>query len=290
MDDVRGQSEPTCRWEPHRCMTRSLHTAHHHIYNGIGNIRLCLEFGDLENTPKQMTVPSPAHLEPSELGTKEYWDEYYKTDLSSTPSPTASVDGWFSDVNATGKILDHLTGAALELDLKSTSFIDLGTGTGEMLLRLRQEGGFEGSMLGVDYSPPSVQLAKKIAAAKQLSPGQELQFAVWDIIHDEIPSSWHDGFDVVLDKGTFDAISLSADRDEHGRRICESYRAKVEKLVKIGGLLVVTSCNWTEGELETWFTGSGSSLIIKTRISYPSFAFGGQTGQSISTLCFTRAG
>ena len=234
-----------------------------------------------------MATNVPAHLEPSVLGTKEYWDQFYSADLSTPPSPTASLDGWFSDVNAASKILDYLTSPSLNLDLQKTSFLDLGTGNGEMLFLLREEGEVEGRMLGVDYSAPSVELARKVATAKSM---EGIEFEHWDIMHGVPYKAWDEAFDIILDKGTFDAISLCDEKDARGRRLCEGYRERVEKLVRAGGLVLVTSCNWTEPELKTWFEGDRSSLKTVGRVSYPSFAFSGETGQSVATLCFRKDG
>lgn len=63
-----------------------------------------------------------------------------------------------------------------------------------------------------------------------------------------------------------------------------------------GGLFLVTSCNWTEEELEGWFgeesNGAGGDedgeFVRVGRVTYPSFSFGGVKGQTISTLCFQR--
>ena len=236
-----------------------------------------------------MSSTKPIHLEPSELGTKAYWDEFYGADLSTPPSPRSPLDGWFSDVNATFKILRLLQTSSLRLDPKVTNFLDLGTGNGEMLFRLREKGGFEGRMLGVDYCAPSIELARKIATTMGLD---DVKFEQWDVMQDPQPEEWQNAFDVVLDKGTFDAISLSGEKDEHGRRSVEGYRERVENLVKRDGYFVVTSCNWTRSELVHWFTGpegSDHSLKVYSEVSYPTFLFGGQTGQSISTLCFKNS-
>ena len=236
-----------------------------------------------------MSLTNSAHLEPSELGTKEYWNEFYSAELSTPPSPTASLDGWFSDVNASSKVLKFLQMPSLGLDPKVTNFLDLGTGNGEMLFRLREEGGFKGRMLGVDYCAPSIELARKIAIVKGMD---EVEFKQWNIMQDQRPEEWRDGFDVVLDKGTFDAISLSGEEDERGRRLCEGYSERIEKLVKRNGYFVITSCNWTKSELEKWFAGPVGldfRLQICNEVSYPTFSFGGQIGQSISTLCFQKS-
>ena len=162
-----------------------------------------------------------------------------------------------------------------------------------MLFLLREEGGFEGWMLGVDYSSRSVELCRRLAETKGLlidqkeRGGKKLEFKMWDITGEEGLVEAEEGFDVVLDKGTFDAISLSDEKDAQGRRICEGYRERVEGLVRDGGILLVTSCNWTEQELKGWFE-SDRGFEARGRIEYPSFSFGGQTGQSVCSVCFRR--
>lgn len=144
-----------------------------------------------------------------------------------------------------------------------------------------------------------------------ISP-EPIQFEVWDILSSNgllSPSgkkvttdpeatgeilSWfpydQGGFDIVLDKGTFDAISLADDAEE--TRVCERYPDIVRQLLRAGGFLVVTSCNWTEEELVKWFTrsgaGEGDRLSVWGRVEYPRFRFGGMEGQGVCTVCFQR--
>ena len=150
-----------------------------------------------------------------------------------------------------------------------------------MLFALREEG-FRGRMVGVDYSSTAIELARRVAQQK----GTEVEFQQWDIMSDEALGERGEGFDVVLDKGTFDAISLCEEKDAEGKRVCEGYRGRVEGLVRRGGLLLVTSCNWTEEELRAWF--ASDELVLDGRIRYPTFNFGGRSGQSISSVCFKR--
>jgi hypothetical protein len=99
------------------------------------------------------------------------------------------------------------------------------------------------------------------------------------------------GFDIVLDKGTFDAVSLSDDAKR--ARVCEVYPDIARRLVKRGGFLVVTTCNWTEEELVRWFVGEGKGrdrLVVWGRVEYPVFRFGGCEGQGVCTVCFQRVG
>jgi EEF1A lysine methyltransferase 2 len=251
-----------------------------------------------------MTQSQPTHLDPSELGTKSYWDTAYSTELENFSS-NADDEGtiWFSDAGAEERMLSFLENLADEGELnksisepqgsepegeeqksEASRFLDLGTGNGHLLFSLREDE-WEGEMVGVDYSSQSIQLAQKIQTSKPPSY-TDIQFHVWDILS-QPPGSWlKGGFDVVLDKGTFDAICLSQEKDAQGRRICEGYREKVEPLLKEGARFLITSCNWTAEELKGWF--ESESLVHEGSVKYPSFTFGGKSGSSVVTLCFQK--
>jgi hypothetical protein len=149
-------------------------------------------------------------------------------------------------------------------------------------------------MLGVDYSEKSVEFARRIADDKGFGTGSgaaEVEFRWWDIMLQDpigvvLEGQNEKGWDVVLDKGTFDAISLSEEKDQSGRRICESYKERAVPLIRDGGILLVTSCNWTDDELRAWF--EGGELEYVDTIKYKSFSFGGKKGQTISSICLRR--
>ncbi|KAI1281400.1 hypothetical protein F5Y07DRAFT_295424 [Xylaria sp. FL0933] len=343
----------------------------------------------------------PAHLEPSKLGTKEYWDALYTTEIANhAHDPADTGTAWFDDSDAETKLLEFLEdperARELGLDTATTSFLDLGTGNGALLFALR-DAGWEGPMLGVDYSAQSVRFARRIERARRIPPastssgeerarkgeegdndnnrqddigndeGEEeekadVHFVEHDILHTpatalldpRFATSVTEGWDVILDKGTFDAISLSAetlDGDVHTnngvaaantsntstitttnttspRRVNEAYGTRILPLVREGGIFLITSCNWTEAELKSWFEGDGAVQEIPTtpttsnpapdpnennttgngneeqqqqekqkeywgfevvgRVEYRSFSFGGVKGQTISSLCFRK--
>lgn len=172
------------------------------------------------------------------------------------------------------------------------------------MLALLRRGGFRGGMVGVDYSRGSVELARALhrpAPGSGSTPEQSIRFEEWDILNAE-PGDWfpEHGFDIVLDKGTFDAVSLS-DEGDGVKRVCERYPRIAAGLVRRGGFLVVTSCNWTETELVRWFlpgspgagavTSAGGDtgvLEVWGRVEYPVFKFGGMEGQGVCTVCFQR--
>ncbi|KAK3399306.1 S-adenosyl-L-methionine-dependent methyltransferase [Sordaria brevicollis] len=298
-----------------------------------------------ENSTTTTSGEKPAHLEPSKLGTKEYWDALYTREISnhaSNPSDEGTV--WFDDSDAENKIVQFLD--EQEHDLFSGLFtrddaavLDLGCGNGSLLFALHDDG-WEGRLTGVDYSEQSVELARMVLRTRVLGEGttqeeegeeqkeeggetQEeegesevgIDFKVWDVLNGDFstvqarPSSSttteekggdkNAGWDMVLDKGTFDAVSLSDSRDSRGRRICENYGARVMQLLRPSGFFLVTSCNWTEEELKMWFETDFAEVYEGTekkklglrqvgRIEYPSFSFGGVKGQTISTLCFQK--
>ncbi|KIV85492.1 hypothetical protein PV11_01183 [Exophiala sideris] len=252
------------------------------------------------------------------------------------PDPS-ELESWFDDVGAPAKTLEFLTSETFPLSPNYSSdgagrpsrshqptVLDLGTGNGSALFALRLEGGYTGRMVGVDYSRQSVELARKLARQYISSSGSDgdedpnadsstnsrtggtgegvISFEILDLIHDT-PSEqewWPEGgFDLVLDKGTFDAISLSSatvtnPATNSERRICEMYPAKVLEMVRPGGFLLVTSCNWTEDEVVSWFTNADSrrtttgNFEVYDRIRYPVFEFGGQKGQGVASVCFRK--
>ncbi|RPB24153.1 S-adenosyl-L-methionine-dependent methyltransferase [Terfezia boudieri ATCC MYA-4762] len=223
-------------------------------------------------------------LNPSKLGTKSYWDEVYdreKQNFSSNPEDEGIV--WFEETNAENRVMRYLEDG-LEIP-EDSSFLDVGTGNGHLLFELR--GTYTGGrMLGVDYSEKSIELAIDIAKERGLDG--DVEFVCADVVRED-PMKWAgEPFDVVLDKGTFDAISLSDEVLEDGRKPAEEYAEKIVQTVKLGKWFIITSCNWTEDELKRKFVGV-RGLEYYGNVKYPSFTFGGKKGQAISSLCFRRS-
>lgn len=201
--------------------------------------------------------------------------------------------------------LDSHAAADFGLDPDAAAVLDLGCGNGSMLFALRDEG-WEGRLLGVDYSARSVELARAVGVSREgEEEEEEVEFRVWDVLNGELEdiraatttrdTDTDAGWDLVLDKGTFDAVSLSGEQDAQGRRVCEGYGERVVRLLRMGGIFLMTSCNWTEKELREWFeektpatAETRARLRLAGRIEYPSFSFGGVKGQTISTLCFEK--
>jgi SAM-dependent methyltransferase len=173
-----------------------------------------------------------------------------------------------------GFLFDNLN----EYNINSTSsMVDVGTGNGHLLFTLREEG-FQGEMLGIDYSENSVAFAKSIAEENYV----DIQFEVVDIFE----GSWSPkSVDVVLDKGTLDAIALSGLKFGDKTAV-QMYSKAVEKLLTKDSVLLITSCNFTETELESIIVSD--TLKFWKKVDYPSFEFGGVKGSTICTLAFVK--
>jgi hypothetical protein len=106
-------------------------------------------------------------------------------------------------------------------------------------------------------------------------------------VDDVCASSLDDGaVDLVVDKGTLDAIGLSAG----GAAARASYAATCCRVLRPGGLLVITSCNSTADELAAEFGGRPESSFQEVdRVrTYPVFRFGGVEGTRVATVAFRR--
>ena len=244
------------------------------------------------------------------------WDAYYQNDIDHDKedddegadlADPSQLESWFDDVGAPTKVLNYLTSDKFPLSAQKAtcSVLDLGTGNGSALFSLFIDGGYSGSLVGVDYSEQSIQLAEKLKSrydrifATQQHKTAAIAFEIFDLItSNPTEASWWPadakGFDLVLDKGTFDAISLSSERIHDGNgtetRLHELYPKRTATLVKPGGFFLITTCNWTEDEIISWFTSGDMRKTFEVfhKIKYKSFSFGGHQGQGVSTVCFRK--
>lgn len=141
---------------------------------------------------------------------------------------------------------------------------------------------------GTDYSKASLALAARVLQKNGCPCGM--------LIEDDMTSSKLEGkFDVLLDKGTYDAVGLSKD----GKAAQQAYRQTAAGLLPQAGLLIITSCNSTVIELQQDFAGqhlcSNSSFPLQTCFeyvdhvrTYPTFKFGGVEGTHHCTVAFSR--
>lgn len=118
----------------------------------------------------------------------------------------------------------------------------VGCGNGH-LLQLLHLAGYT-NLLGVDYSEASIDLARSISAARGVTA---IRFEVRDIFTSSVSVSVSvseevgEKYDVVLDKGTYDAISLSDEMREE-KLLVQLFPEKVRELIAKDGVLLITSC------------------------------------------------
>ncbi|GFO07459.1 protein-lysine N-methyltransferase mettl10 [Plakobranchus ocellatus] len=214
----------------------------------------------------------------SQLGSKEYWDAAYNRELKAFTDIGDVGEIWFGE-DVQNRMVRWVSQRS-DL-LHSARVLDLGCGNGTMLLELHEEDFMD--LTGVDYSEAAIQLATDVAAKAGVT---DISFEVCDILNEESVSNLiqegKDKFDICLDKGTYDAISLHDPSDPTDRRL---YATHVHSLLTDQGRLIITSCNWTKDQLVLHFE---KEFELVHELPAPSFTFGGKKGQTVTTLIFRK--
>ena len=124
---------------------------------------------------------------------------------------------------------------------ESVSILEIGCGNGTLLFAVHDAGYDPKKMHGVDYSENAITLAKSIASTKETEDASSIQFTVCDFLKEDIPrdNETSDGWDLILDKGTFDAISLGK-KVENGYAPHRWYPQRLSALMKPGGRFLIT--------------------------------------------------
>ncbi|XVE78671.1 hypothetical protein DITRI_Ditri13aG0165500 [Diplodiscus trichospermus] len=255
----------------------------------------------------------------SMLGLQSYWDAAYADELANFREHGHAGEIWFgADVMVTvtswtkslcidisqGHMPNHVDGAkpeAVEQDdkyLSCWSVLDIGTGNGLLLQDLAKQGFTD--LTGTDYSEGAIDLARSLADRGGFS---SIKFLVDDILETKLERQ----FQLVMDKGTLDAIGLHPD----GPIKRMLYWDSVSKLVAPGGVLVITSCNHTKDELVQEvenFNQRNIGMPQQPNIvadqetprdlppfqylnhvrTYPTFMFGGSVGSRVASVAFRR--
>lgn len=143
--------------------------------------------------------------------------------------------------------------------------LECGSGNGTLLLSfLTSPSGSKPQsfhLTGIDYSDGAIELARGVEASRRAALDDDDE----DVVRNEVEIGWRQGdflrdtideeWDLVLDKGTFDALALSDKVVEgDGRLPSRVYPEKVARLVREGGVFLITSCNFTEEEIRRRYT------------------------------------
>ena len=125
----------------------------------------------------------------------------------------------------------------------NASILEIGSGNGTLLFGLLDAGYNPEKLFGIDYSPGAVALSTQIA---QTRGGSLINFSECDFLKDDPPipenlrsASRIDIWDLILDKGTYDAISLGQ-KDDQGHSPSKYYPGRAARLLKPGGCFLIT--------------------------------------------------
>ncbi|MBN3324562.1 EFMT2 methyltransferase, partial [Atractosteus spatula] len=207
---------------------------------------------------------------PSKLGTKEYWDDAYTRELQNFKDIGDVGEIWFGE-ESMERVIKWLKKEKIP---HNAAVLDIGTGNGVFLVELAKCG-FK-NLTGIDYSAVSVDLARHILEKEGLS---DVKVQEQDFLY---PSALLGTFDVCVDKGTFDAISLNPDSTAQGTT---RYVQALRSVLRQEGLFLITSCNWTREQLLHVFS-EGFELLQE--LPTPQFQFGGRSGSSVTALVLKR--
>lgn len=210
-------------------------------------------------------------LPASQLGLKEYWDQHYTQELENFEEHGDFGEIWFGR-GITKKMVTWLTEKFPQKE--HPSIVDVGCGNGFMLISLLKSGFCK--LTGVDYSDEAIALAKKVAS--QVEGGTEIVYRQQDVLKD---GQGLGKFDVLVDKGTYDAICLNPTVADI-RSLQGAYVSYVLNSLAPDGYFIICSCNWTKDEL----LGHFNKFNLVDEIPSPSIQFGGKQGNRVTCLVF----
>jgi len=214
---------------------------------------------------------SPQELSPSELGTKDYWTSSYKKELDNFLSHGDEGEVWFGQQNES-RIIRYIVANFS----KTAAIVDIGCGNGHLLIQLAEKHDFK-NLKGIDYVEEALELARTIVRESNLV---NIQFERVDLLTKECGGN----YDVVVDKGTYDAICLMPDMShEHRRSYIDSIKRLLNKEASQTARFVLTSCNWSKEELLAHF---GDDFDLLEELPAPTFCFGGKQGRTVTSLIF----
>ncbi|KIH58261.1 methyltransferase domain protein, partial [Ancylostoma duodenale] len=152
------------------------------------------------------------------------WDSRYEVELHNFEECGDEGEIWFGrsaekrQVTVTACVMSIIDFATSNIP-NSANILDLGCGNGSVLRKLRSRG--YSRLTGVDYCPAAIELARR--ASEDDNHKAAITFEVVDVLSPSSKGTFSNQYDVVLDKGTWDAMSLSNDRGEE--ELCKFFEA-----------------------------------------------------------------
>ena len=139
---------------------------------------------------------------------------------------------------------------------------------------------------GVDYSEMAVELALKSNKLNEQWEQRITSVFRADLCCADFDISKFNTFDVGIDIGTYDAITLrppdEMSETEHQQRVA-NFIDNVSKMVQ--QRLVIASCNWTMNEIEkSW----GAKWMVDRVLPTPTFRFGNKEGRTVTCIVLIK--
>jgi 2-polyprenyl-3-methyl-5-hydroxy-6-metoxy-1,4-benzoquinol methylase len=234
----------------------------------------------------------------SDLGNKDHWDNAYSEEITQFENNRDEIGYVWCGKQIQNKTIQYINNNFLNKDIK---IMDIGCGNGALLFELIKIG--FSNLKGMDYSEKSIELACNIKKHK-ITQGEKLceniLFYKEDINN---PTNNSDFFDVIHDKGTFDAFMLNKNNS------FLNYANYLNMKMKDKSILIISSVNHLKEELLEYFININKhnlndlndlnninnlkidkifsfSFELVEEIPHKLFNFGGNNGQSVTTLIF----
>nr|XP_027198213.1 EEF1A lysine methyltransferase 2-like [Dermatophagoides pteronyssinus] len=225
---------------------------------------------------KMATKDNEEFITESELGTKQYWDQFYDEELTNFIDFGDSGETWFGTRN-TRKIIDWVS----ENHAKNDAICDIGCGNGFVLAQLAQRN--FSNLYGLDYSEKAIEFCQK------QHNRSNIHFKVVNILDDSFQTDQK--FDAIIDKGTYDAICLMPNTDIHENR--KKYLKFLCDNLKNEGHFIIITCNFTKEEIFAFLSISNNVYNINNfhfthEFDTPTLSFGGHIGKQITGLIFRK--
>ncbi|WVQ76150.1 hypothetical protein IAR50_005801 [Cryptococcus sp. DSM 104548] len=239
-------------------------------------------------------------LPPSKLGTKEHWDSVYEREVRVFDDCGDEGEVWFGEDSV--RKMRKWAHQNLPASTTPLRILECGSGNGTLLLSFLtspEPPAQSFHLTGIDYCLPAKTLAESVEKSRREELEDEDDLEDEEVVN-ETTAEWRVGdllrddfkgetWDLVMDKGTYDALCLSSDpidEDEGKRLPSEVYPERVAKLVQPGGFFLITSCNFTEEEIKERY---GNANTGNSSVPHPTFSFGGKKGSTVCTVAFKKS-
>ncbi|KRY87026.1 Protein bicaudal D [Trichinella pseudospiralis] len=239
------------------------------LFCNIFIYQFLVDFVQKEKASNQMMSTGSA------VATKQFWENVYQVEMENFIDTGHVGEVWF------GKACELRMIKWLEehenIIPKHSSILDLGCGNASLLLNLAKQG--YSNLTGIDYSVSAVQLAQAKANQENLN---QVHFQNLDLLNNS--ENLHNKFDVILDKGTFDVISLREDADKAVPIYISNLIRYYCRESNLPRLFFIASCNNTRMELINYFE---MNFEIMDEEHFSTISFGGKTGTTLTCVIFS---